>query len=313
MSREAARNVGNVLTVIAFPKRGLSFASTYPDSGLHDDMTSEGFTIYLLDDDEDVRKSLQLFLASEGFKVNTYASALDFLSDREAKGPGCAVSDVRMPGMDGVEFLSHPSVRSLGLPVVLMTAYASVPLAVRAMKLGAVDILEKPFSGEDLLAAIRSSLGRANGRGEVHPISEESAARLASLSQREVDVLRLLLDGQSNKIIARELGISPRTVEVHRARVMRKTRADSLSHLIQMFLIANDLRPALRAITIEPGSIHSHLGRLAGADRTPSQPRPSLRELPSDKRARLNSPVEAGELVGSCRQAALEKSALALN
>lgn len=222
---------------------------------------SGGFTIYVLDDDEDVREFLQFFLTSEGFKVKTYASALDFLSDGEAKEPGCAVSDLRMPGMDGLEFLSHPSVRSLRLPVILMTAYATIPFAVRAMKLGAADILEKPFSGEELLATLNSSLGRANSQyGKVHPIPEELAARLASLSQREVDVLRLLLDGQSNKIIARELGISPRTVEVHRARVMRKTRADSLSHLIQMFLIANDLRPALQGITIkEPGSIHSHL------------------------------------------------------
>jgi two-component system, LuxR family, response regulator FixJ len=220
-------------------------------------MTSGGgFTIYLLDDDEDVRQSLQFFLADEGFKIKTYASALDFLSDGEAKEAGCVVSDVRMPGMDGVEFLSHPSVRSLGLPVVLITAYATVPLAVRAMKLGAADVLEKPFSGEKLLSAVNSSLGRANGQhGEVAPVPKELAARLASLSQREVNVLQLLLDGQPNKVIARELGISPRTVEVHRARVMRKTCANSLSHLIQMFLIANDLRPALKAIAIEePGS-----------------------------------------------------------
>lgn len=222
-------------------------------------MTSGDFTIYVLDDDEEVRESLQFLLAGEGFNVRTYGSVLDFLSDGEAKEPGCAVSDLRMPGMDGLEFLSHPSVRSLGLPVILMTAYATVPFAVRAMKLGAAEILEKPFSGEELLAAVNSSLRRADNQyEEVHPIPEDSAARLASLSQREVDVLRLLLDGQSNKVIARELGISPRTVEVHRARVMRKTRADSLCHLIQMFLIANDLRPALKVITIEePGSIHS--------------------------------------------------------
>lgn len=215
-------------------------------------MSSGGCTIYLLDDDEEVRESLQIFLAGEGFQVKTYASALEFLSDGEAKEPGCVVTDLRMPGMDGIEFLSHPSVRSLGLPVVLMIAYATVPLAVRAMKLGAADIIEKPFSGEELLAAVTSSLGRGNSQyGKVHPIPEELAARLASLSQREVDVLRLLLDGESNKVIARELGISPRTVEVHRTRVMRKTRADSLSHLIQMFLIKNDLRPALKAIAIE--------------------------------------------------------------
>jgi two-component system, LuxR family, response regulator FixJ len=252
----AAGAVGNVSAVIAFPKRRcLSLAGTSSDSGLYDDMMGRGFTIYLLDDDEDVLEYLQFYFACEGFKVKTYASALDFLSDEEAKEPGCAVAEVRMPGMDGVEFLSHPSVRSLGLPVVLVTAYATVPLAVRAMKLGAADFLEKPFSGEQLLAVVNSSLRRSNSPyGEVHPIPEELAARLASLSQREVDVLRLLLDGQSNKVIARQLGISPRTVEIHRARVMRKTRADSLSHLVQMFLIANDLRPALKAITIEePG------------------------------------------------------------
>lgn len=312
---EAAGIVGNVSAVVAFPKmRRLSWAGTSSDSGLYDDMTGRGLTIYLLDDDEDMRESLQFYFTCEGFKVKTYASALDFLSDGEAKEPGCAVAEVRMPGMDGVEFLSHPSVRSLGLPVVLVTAYATVPLAVRAMKLGAADFLEKPFSGEQLLAAVNSSLRRANSQyGEVHPIPEELAARLAGLSQREVDVLRLLLDGQSNKMIARLLGISPRTVEVHRARVMRKTRADSLSHLIQMFLIANDLRPTLKDVTIkQPASLHSHLRssrrQCVAAAIAPICPRAPQRGV-----GEAQLPAEDTGSAGSSSQVALDKSALAVS
>jgi len=268
---------------------------------------SVGFTIYVLDDDEDLRESLQVFLADEGFKVKTYASVLDFLSDGEAKEPGCAVADLRMPGMDGLEFLSHPKVRSRGLPVILMTAYATVPLAVRAMKLGAADILEKPFSGEELLGALNGSLGRANSQyGEDHSIPEELAARLASLSQREVDVLRLLLDGQSNKIIARELGISPRTVEVHRARVMRKTHADSLPELIQTCLIANDLRPALKAraeFTFE--APQPAVPPVRGHPNRATCPRTPLLRLGEGQ-----FHAEARGFAGSSPQVALDKSAL---
>ena len=205
-------------------------------------MISERSTIYLIDDDEDVRESLRLFLSESGFKVATYASALDFLSKvADATQSGCIVTDVRMPGMSGIDFLSQPAVGALGLPIILITAHADIPLAVRAMKLGAADLLEKPFSPEDLLTTVRNTLSRTSEQGSsVAPNPRESTARFASLSLRETEVLRLLVEGQPNKTVARKLGISPRTVEVHRASVMKKTQATSLSHLIRMFLAVGD-------------------------------------------------------------------------
>jgi two-component system response regulator FixJ len=204
-------------------------------------MISERSAIHLIDDEEDVRESLRLFLVEEGFKVKTYASALDFLSNADPKPSGCVVTDVRMPGMSGIDFLSDPAVGELGLPVILITADADIPLAVRAMRLGAADLLQKPFSPEDLLATVRNALSRASQQGaSIAPNPEESRERFASLSLREAEVLRLLMNGQPNKTIARELGISPRTVEVHRASVMKKTQAGSLSQLIRMFLAAGD-------------------------------------------------------------------------
>jgi two-component system response regulator FixJ len=210
-------------------------------------MISERSTIYLIDDEEDVRESLRLFLAEEGFRVKTYASAPAFLSNADPKQSGCVVTDVRMPGMSGIDFLSDPAVGALGLPVILITAHADIPLAVHAMKLGAADLLEKPFNPEDLLRTVRHTLSRTSEQGAPGaPGPEESTTRFASLSLRETEVLRLLMDGQPNKTIARELGISPRTVEVHRASVMKKTQADSLSHLIRMFLAAGSFAAPIK-------------------------------------------------------------------
>jgi len=196
-------------------------------------------TVHVIDDDEALRDSVRLFLANEGLEVKTYASAIDFLSGLGTSPGGCVVTDVRMPGMSGMELLAHLAERAAPLPVIVVTGHADVPLAVRAMKQGAVDLLEKPFRADDLVSAVRRAL--ASGRGP-HPdeaeAAREASARRAALSARENEVLDRLILGQPNKIIAYEMGISPRTVEVHRANVMKKTQAGSLSELVRMFMNA---------------------------------------------------------------------------
>ncbi len=192
--------------------------------------------VHVIDDDDALRDSVRLFLVNEGLNVRTYASATEFLSALEDGPVGCVVTDICMPGMSGMELLSHLSARSLSVPVIVVTGHADVPLAVRAMKQGAVDLLEKPFRADDLIDAIRNALDSGKGSRTNEANTQEALARLATLSVRETEVLDRLIRGQPNKIIAYEMGISPRTVEVHRANVMKKTQAASLSDLVRMFL-----------------------------------------------------------------------------
>jgi two-component system, LuxR family, response regulator FixJ len=195
-----------------------------------------GPTVHVIDDDEALRDSIRMFLANEGMEVRTYASADAFLTAFDSAAEGCVVTDVRMPGMSGMDLLAEIGRLGLTLPVIVVTGHADVPLAVRAMKKGAVDLLEKPFQGEDLIDAVRRALqvGRDSLQSAVSV--QEAQARLATLTARETEVLDRLVRGQPNKIIAYEMGISPRTVEVHRANVMKKTQAGSLSELVRMFL-----------------------------------------------------------------------------
>ena len=190
--------------------------------------------VHLIDDDEDVRRALSFLLGTAGLAVKVYESASDFLAQDPAAVSGCVVTDVRMPGIDGLELLKRLSVDRVRLPVVIMTGHADVPLAVSAMKHGAVDFIEKPFADEVLLDAIQAAFARNSNQPEAD--HGYVRARLASLTERERQVLDGLLAGHPNKTIAYDLGLSPRTVEVHRANVMTKMGASSLSELVRLAL-----------------------------------------------------------------------------
>ncbi|PWB79838.1 MAG: DNA-binding response regulator [Methylocystaceae bacterium] len=195
--------------------------------------------VYVVDDDAAVRDALKLLLTTEGHRVETYASPLAFLESAAPTATGCIVTDVRMPEMNGIELLLKVKQKGLPLPVVVISGHADVPLAVQAMKEGAMDLLEKPFDDETLLASVRSALAYNSGRQAQNVEAQEIARRLTTLTGRENEVLAALLKGQPNKIIAHELGISIRTVEVHRANVMAKMQAGSLPELVRMSLTAS--------------------------------------------------------------------------
>jgi two-component system response regulator FixJ len=194
-------------------------------------------TVHLIDDDEAVRTSLAFVLEMNDLAVKTYASALEFLDVAEDVS-GCVVTDVRMPGMSGLELVRRLKERGIGLPVVVMTGHGDVPLAVEAMRAGVIDFIEKPFPDEVLLRSIQMALD-AKSQADVHAQERQRFEQmLATLSGRETEVLRGVIAGKMNKVIAYELGISPRTVEVYRANVMSKTKAAGLSELVRIALLA---------------------------------------------------------------------------
>ena len=198
--------------------------------------------VHVVDDDDAVRDSLAFLLRTEGLEVRTYESPLQLLA---AEGPmaGCVVTDVRMPEMSGLELIRRLKEAGTDVPVVVMTGHADVPLAVEAMKAGVVDFIEKPFDDEAMLAAIRSALARQPRQdAEDDPRTAAIRKRLDSLSGREHEVLEGLVAGKPNKIIAYDLNISPRTVEVYRANVMTKMQAGSLSELVRMTMLIDGRR-----------------------------------------------------------------------
>lgn len=188
--------------------------------------------VHVVDDDAALRESLAFLLESAGFEVTVAESAVEFLTRLGPDLRGCILTDIRMPEMDGIELLRHVRNSPTPLPVVVMTGHGDVPVAVEAMKLGAVDFVEKPFDDEVLLRAIREALARGEGGGD--PSIDAFKTRLATLTGRERQVFDGLLSGEPNKVIARRLDISPRTVEVYRAGVMTKMEAGSVSELVRL-------------------------------------------------------------------------------
>ena len=199
-------------------------------------MPSESI-VHVVDDDEAVRDSVAFLLRSAQIEVEIYESAVAFLG-KAGGATGCVVTDVRMPEMSGIDLMRRLKELGITLPVIVMTGHGDVPLAVEAMKAGAVDFIEKPFNDEAMLTAVRAALARGEAVGKRDAERVEIEQRLNSLSGREHEVLLGLVRGHPNKIIAHELGISPRTVEIYRANVMTKMDALSLSDLVRMALIA---------------------------------------------------------------------------
>jgi two-component system response regulator FixJ len=200
-------------------------------------LTSREQTVHVIDDDDAVRDSIAFLLASAGIAAEVHASAVEYLA---AAGPvpGCIVTDIRMPGLSGIDLLRELRGRGITTPVIVITGHGDVPLAVEAMKLGASDFIEKPFDDEALIGAIRSALDKSEGKDRTEQRRREIQERLSALSERERQVLDGLVEGKANKIIAFDLGISPRTVEIYRANVMAKMQAGSLSELVRMALAA---------------------------------------------------------------------------
>jgi two-component system response regulator FixJ len=204
-------------------------------------MPSDPLIVHVVDDDEAVRHSLSFLFRTARIRSETYESATEFLNALPQIKAGCVVTDVRMSGLSGIDLLGRLKELNIALPVIVITGHGDVPLAVEAMKGGAVDFLEKPFDDEVLLAAVRSALNTQVADQQRQALRAAINDRLATLSGRERDVLEGLVAGKPNKIIAYDLGISPRTVEIYRANVMTKMQAASLSDLVRMALIGGIL------------------------------------------------------------------------
>jgi len=195
-------------------------------------------TVFVVDDDEAVRNSLRLLLKSLGMPAVAYGSAEAFLAAYDDEQPGCIVLDVRMPGMSGPELQDELNRRGAPIPVIFITGHGDVPMAVEAMQHGAVDFLQKPFSDKDLVDRIQLALTADRRNRETIGAQDEIRARIAALTPRERQVLDLVTQGKSNKVVAADLGASQRTVEIHRSHVMEKMGAASLAQLVRMTIIA---------------------------------------------------------------------------
>jgi len=199
---------------------------------------TEHGAICIVDDDDAVRDSIQALLGNTGFKVKAFPDALTFLENYHPENIVCALVDVRMPGMDGMELLSRLAKRPPLPPIVIITGHGEIKMAVKALKLGAFDFIEKPFVPEALIERVKAAV-RWGEQSFAQKLKEcEAHELLKTLTPRETDVLHHLMSGLSNKAIAGRLSLSPRTVEVHRAHIMEKTRANSLSHLIRLCVLA---------------------------------------------------------------------------
>ena len=204
-------------------------------------MTDIQQTVYVVEDDEAVRDSLELLLKSDGKPVRPYKSATAFLKDYSDKMAGCIVLDIRMPGMDGMELQKKLNEKHSILPIIFVTGHGDVPMAVDAMKEGAVDFIQKPYREEALLEKIEAALTQDLEQLKSLDEKQEIIRRIKSLTPREHEIMDRMIAGQANKVIAIELEISQRTVEIHRSRVMHKMGTQSLAHLVRMVLSVKDL------------------------------------------------------------------------
>jgi len=197
-------------------------------------------TVFVVDDDEAVRGSLRLLLKSVGLAATALPSAQEFLAKYDPEQPGCLVLDVRMPGMSGLDLQEQLNMRGAIIPVIFITGHGDIPMAVEAMQQGAFDFLQKPFRDQDLIDRIQRAL--AKDKANRAELSERSRVRerFESLTPREREVLDLVTSGKPNKIMAADLGVSQRTVEIHRARVMEKMNASSLAQLVRMMMDLNE-------------------------------------------------------------------------
>ena len=199
-------------------------------------MSADTGKVYIVEDDDAVRESLQLVLESVGYQTRAYANANAFLDAYDNDMAGCLVLDIRMPGMNGMELQRKLNERNSILPIIFVTGHGDVPMAVEAMQQGALDFVQKPYREQELLEKIERAFQIDQANRESLQQRQAIAARLQSLTPRELDVLHLMVEGNANKVIAIDLDISQRTVEIHRARVMEKLEANSLAHLVRMVM-----------------------------------------------------------------------------
>jgi two-component system response regulator FixJ len=195
-------------------------------------------TVYVIDDDDAARDSLQFLLETAGLRAETFENAAAFMKRMPSTDAGCVITDVRMPGMTGIELLKTLKARAFPLPVIVITGHGDIPLAVEAMRDGAADFLEKPYNDEALLQSIERAISSSKSAAQADDAKAGILRRIAELSGREVEVMAGLIAGKSNKAIAIELDISPRTVEIYRANVMSKMDVDSLPALVRMAIAA---------------------------------------------------------------------------
>jgi two-component system, LuxR family, response regulator FixJ len=197
--------------------------------------------VHIIDDDQALRESLAFLLRTAQLEVRSFDSGKAFLDALPDASLGCVITDIRMPEMSGIDLLRHLKELKVGVPVIVITGHGDVPLAVEAMKIGAADFFEKPFNDDQLVASVRAALQQQQDQTKRGAERAEVEHRLSKLSTREKDVLAGLIEGRANKQIAFDLGISPRTVEIYRANLMNKMRADSLSDLVRMALLVQML------------------------------------------------------------------------
>lgn len=196
--------------------------------------------VHIVDDDNAVRQALVLLMESVSIPVKSYSSAEEFLEKYKTSEPGCLLLDVRMPGMNGLQLLELMKEKRINIPVIFITGHGDVVMAVKAMKLGASDFIEKPFDNDSLIRSVRNCLKECVTLNCTQELEREMESKLSSLTNREREVMECLVEGKQNKVIAHELGISPRTVELHRAKVMEKLQVHSLSEIVRIALLSSE-------------------------------------------------------------------------